>query len=426
MHRLRSLLSALKPTRLGVLFAVLVGLGVGFWQWNRPLQPRVVLEDMGRRSFRLPGPYFSPDGRIVAIFHKDPGDLHFFSLTLWDAQTGERKLDLFSPPVSRAGETATGITCPDGVIFSLDGKKIAGIFQEQINSLEDVPRAKIHVWEVASGKKLATFEEKDPSAKLGFSPEGKLFALRDKFSLWDVADDKEIKQLVLREGDEIVGSRDNLVLVRSQDDVLKVWDLSTGTLVAKRPDILPHWKGDKHFWRWMSNRLFVVVLFRTGKAFIFDLFTEEKKEFAIDEQRFTFALNTDGKTIAVDYFICPLPEEWWEKLMSDLGIRDIPSTHQVTLKAIPSGEQIAVLNRCMYPHFSKDGSTLIVNGEDGSLQLWDLPIRKPIGKILGLAALAAVATLLAFNGLGWLRRRRGSPATAAGVAASSGQIASSG
>jgi len=35
-----------------------------------------------------------------------------------------------------------------------------------------------------------------------------------------------------------------------------------------------------------------------------------------------------------------------------------------------------------------------------------LPIRKPIGKILGLAALAAVATLLAINGLGWLRRRR--------------------
>ncbi len=36
-----------------------------------------------------------------------------------------------------------------------------------------------------------------------------------------------------------------------------------------------------------------------------------------------------------------------------------------------------------------------------------LPIRKPIGKILGLAGLAAVASLLAFQGLGRLRRRRG-------------------
>jgi hypothetical protein len=35
-----------------------------------------------------------------------------------------------------------------------------------------------------------------------------------------------------------------------------------------------------------------------------------------------------------------------------------------------------------------------------------LPIRKPVGKILGLAALAAAATLLAINGLGRLRRRR--------------------
>jgi uncharacterized protein (TIGR03067 family) len=42
MHHLRSFLSALKPTRLGVLFAVLIGLGVGFWQWIQPPRPRVV------------------------------------------------------------------------------------------------------------------------------------------------------------------------------------------------------------------------------------------------------------------------------------------------------------------------------------------------------------------------------------------------
>jgi hypothetical protein len=52
------------------------------------------------------------------------------------------------------------------------------------------------------------------------------------------------------------------------------------------------------------------------------------------------------------------------------------------------------------------GTLAITEDDYCSLQLWDFPIRKPIGKILGLAALAAVATLLAFNGLGWLRRRR--------------------
>ena len=62
---------------------------------------------------------------------------------------------------------------------------------------------------------------------------------------------------------------------------------------------------------------------------------------------------------------------------------------------------------CSNPLFSPNGRTLAVTGANFSgLQLWDLPIREPIGRILGLGGLAAVATLLAFNGLGWLRRRR--------------------
>jgi len=36
MRKFRSLLSPLKPTRLGILFAVLIGFGVGFWQWGQP------------------------------------------------------------------------------------------------------------------------------------------------------------------------------------------------------------------------------------------------------------------------------------------------------------------------------------------------------------------------------------------------------
>ena len=62
-----------------------------------------------------------------------------------------------------------------------------------------------------------------------------------------------------------------------------------------------------------------------------------------------------------------------------------------------------------HPVFSADGRTMAVvrlGGQGQSLELWDFPIRKPIGKILGLAGLAAVATLLAFKGLGWLRRKR--------------------
>ena len=73
---------------------------------------------------------------------------------------------------------------------------------------------------------------------------------------------------------------------------------------------------------------------------------------------------------------------------------------------LPSEKEIIVLKNCSFPVFSHDGKTLAVTGTGDTLQLWDLPIRKPVGKILGLAGLAAVATLLGLNGIGWLRRRR--------------------
>jgi hypothetical protein len=84
MPRLRSFLSALKPTRLGVLVAVLVGLGVGFWQWLQPPRPRVVLEKVGGKIALRP--FFCPDGQGLVIFHRcDTPNGDFFDLTLWDA-----------------------------------------------------------------------------------------------------------------------------------------------------------------------------------------------------------------------------------------------------------------------------------------------------------------------------------------------------
>src|SRR5262245_56835995 len=67
IHRLLPYLSALRPTRLGVLFAVLVGLGVGFWQWLQPPRPRVVLQNLGRDIKAV----FSPDSRALAIIEGD-------------------------------------------------------------------------------------------------------------------------------------------------------------------------------------------------------------------------------------------------------------------------------------------------------------------------------------------------------------------
>src|SRR6516164_1355423 len=87
IRRLLPFLFALKPTRLGVLFAVLVGLGVGFWEWSRPPRPRMVLEKLDH-EFKA---HFSTDGRTLAIID---GRRFNNSLTLWDVRTGQKKRTL--------------------------------------------------------------------------------------------------------------------------------------------------------------------------------------------------------------------------------------------------------------------------------------------------------------------------------------------
>ncbi|HMF19656.1 MAG TPA: hypothetical protein VKE98_20790, partial [Gemmataceae bacterium] len=184
-------------------------------------------------------------------------------------------------------------------------------------------------------------------------------------------------------------------------------NLGTATKVPVDAEMLNLWEGHQCFWLWISDRFFVVFPnpLLTEKTFLFDLFTGQRRELKKEES--PYALSPDGQTIAVDHTVTPLPQpSWWGGMMEWLGIRQPSSTRFVTLKATSSGEEIATLHGCMYPGFSPSGKTLVVSGSDGSLQLWDLPIRKPVGKILGLAGLAAVATLLAFNGLGWLRWRK--------------------
>src|SRR5262249_9007009 len=137
------------------------------------------------------------------------------------------------------------------------------------------------------------------------------------------------------------------------------------------------------------------------------LITGQKREIN-DESSAGITISRDSQTIALEQFMGSAPQQssWWGRLTEWLGIRDRLSKHTVVLKGFPSEQEIFVLKDCTNPVFSPDGKPLAVKGIDGNPQLWALPIRKPIGKIVGLSALVAVATLLPFNGLGWLRGRR--------------------
>src|SRR6266849_1385650 len=194
MHRLRLFLSALKPTRLGVLFAVLAGLGVGFWQWGQPPRPRVVLEDL---DYGLQV-YFSPDGRTVATAEGVQVHTSVFDwfLTLWDVDSGQKKTKFL---LARDR--------PANVVFSPDGRTVACHLWE-----------KIGVWDIASPAKPIIYDSKWLST-LVYSPEGKLLALRPSYELWDVAKNKVVKKLVL-EGEQ--GFSELRVL--GKNGIVKIWD----------------------------------------------------------------------------------------------------------------------------------------------------------------------------------------------------------
>jgi WD40 repeat protein len=148
------------------------------------------------------------------------------------------------------------------------------------------------------------------------------------------------------------------------------------------------------------------LIYHSGSDFIYDLVTGQKKE--LGELGIVIKgvdLAPDGQMLALE-IIGARKQSMWSWLTELMENQADSTETYVSLNRFPSGKELTILRDCSGPVFSPDGKTLAVSGTDGSLHLWDLPIRKPIGKILGMAVLAAVATLLAFNGLGWLRRRR--------------------
>jgi WD40 repeat protein len=401
MCRFHLFLSAIKPTWLGVLFAVLIGLGVGFWQWNRPPRPRVVLENLDPDpAFKA---YFSPDGRtigtVAGIQAVKEWEYDYY-LTLWETDTGRQITRFYLARQNLDREKLSK------VVFSPDGRSVACRYWDQIR-----------VWDIASPEKPVIYDDRDGAnhSQLVFSPEGKLLALRQDYELWDVASNKLLKELQL-DGERVINEEENTILVWDGDKSIKVWHLPTATLLSERQGLVEL----KSLFLFLkrcacmssSARCFLIqMVVENERLVVEELITGKKQSYSADcwwRKSGDIAINAEFIALGRDRLFKRLTaKSWWNWLAEFLGIEVEPPKTWVTLNAFPTGEEVGVLKNCCNPVFSPDGRNLAVTSADGkSLQLWDLPIRKPIGKILGLAALAAVATLLAFNGLGWLRRRR--------------------
>jgi WD40 repeat protein len=101
-----------------------------------------------------------------------------------------------------------------------------------------------------------------------------------------------------------------------------------------------------------------------------------------------------------------VPSEFQKLLSKSLpSVFPIDETDQPVIRIwnTESGKELESLQNCQGPFaFSPNGQTLAARNQDGTLQLWDVPPRKPLGLILAWSCVPAGLVLL----FAWWRGRR--------------------
>jgi len=195
---------------------------------------------------------FSPDGRIFALSEPD-------QIQLWDLQTGKHFKSLalakassiaFSPDgrffavsATRTGETAPSVTLWKTSTLT-EAAQLAGLATDLTFSPDGQTLAMIHpdrvtLWDINSQRLHASLELSQPDDGYifgrrlpnGFSPDGKLFAIRDNMHmrLWKTATGEQVGLLAgPRENTRAVAwSPDGKTLATSSGPKVKLWNVAT-------------------------------------------------------------------------------------------------------------------------------------------------------------------------------------------------------
>jgi WD40 repeat protein len=278
-------------------------------------EPKLRLTFGGGHTDRVFDVILSPDGKVLASMTFDG------TVKLWDVASGKNAatLNLPSGPIKEPKEAVLGpfglpLGCPT-LAFSPDGKVLA----------TKTFHGTVKLWDVASGKDMATFERDKSDTPVAPGPDGKTLAMvaRDgSITLQDVASGKETA--ILKGGApsfpiSLAFSSDGLTLAsggRGFDEgttfgEVKLWEVKTGQQRA-------HLKGH-------ANHVLSV------------------------------AFSPDGKALA--------------SLSGDRAVKlwDVASgkeTQTVTLKGLRSDPQSVA--------FSRDGKAMLACCSEKTIGLWDV------------------------------------------------------
>lgn len=371
----------------------------------------------GQEEFALgPGTDWSPvaissDNRLVI------GEKETWRYGLWDLVSGQEKpgFEEFFRHSHRPS-------------FSSNGHWVAGTQQE---------RDWYHLWDVEANQKLAILGERvletEPWSpqKFNFALGGKVFHYRvaGKSCWWDTTTRKakawppeteavsqDGRTLVVRKKESLelleegssrilhkfpkVGNNDLPILATLSPDgsyvaisitfdlngkSLEVWSTATGKKVFDCGNVLrSSFSPDGRFFECENREIPGISIWEVGPDSFHKIFwtvgtqwashgsepREESRFISPDALPVHSILSPDFRYVAIGYFATAPVASHWTKVVDVFGEKCL-----------------ATLYHCTDPQFSSDSKTLLTRSPSGTIQLWDVPPKKPWWPRLGLAAL---------------------------------------
>jgi WD40 repeat protein len=259
----------------------------------------------------------------------------------------------------------------------------------------------IELWEMDNGKEIAKAVHLDRDAyihKLGFSPNGTFLTADNaqRFSRWDHIDyppmwdvPSGLQQTRLSSANITFSSDDRwLIKARVRDNIMT-------RHVEKEQGLWDTTNWQRHGSLWLDGDEEARCLQINGAAFV-----------SADTGWLSYTFNPDNNSVLIAGLAAPRGGGPLSSLLARVlpGIKSGGYVEAARLWDVETAKEIACFENCRWARFSQDGKTLVTVNVDGTIRVWDLPLRKPFFLVLSVSTMLWLSVIVAIQL--WLRLTR--------------------